>query len=89
MVIRLNIHSDCDGPLYYTTKNMGVETIVSLPRYKTRLSEYESHNLIQKLKDDPSVEKIYLYKINYPDGSLSLFANPNEPIRQLECHEQY
>ena len=87
MIVRLNIDSDCEGTLQYTVRSMGQDTVVVLPKYRTRLSEYDSEQLIQELQKDPTVESIYLYKITYPNGQISLLANPNKPIGKLECNE--
>jgi hypothetical protein len=87
MIIRSTIDSDCDGRLYYTYKSMGTEHKEYLPKYKTRLSEYDSEKLIESLQRDKSVKTIYLYKINYKDGRISLFANPNKPIGELHCED--
>lgn len=87
MIIRLNINSNCKGLLFYN-KN---EDHISMPllRYKTRLSEYEGEQLIAELRDNPDVSNIYLYKIKYLDGTISLLANANKPIGQLDCYEEF
>lgn len=87
MIIRSNIDSDCQSRMYYTYKSMGKEQKEYLPRYKTRLSEYESERLIENLQRDKTVTTIYLYKITYSDGTISLFANPNKPIGKLHCED--
>jgi hypothetical protein len=88
MIIRSTIDSDCDGRMYYIHKSMGKEYKQYLPKYKTRLSEYDSNELIKNLQKDPTVKNIYLYKINYPNGMISLLANPNNPIGKLLCEDQ-
>lgn len=87
MIIRSNIDSECEGRMYYTYKSMGKEHREYIPKYKTRLSEYEAERLIERLQKDPNVDKIYLYKIKYNDGRISLFANPNQPIGKLGCED--
>lgn len=81
MIIRLNIDSDCGKNLYYT--NMG--KLTKIPRYKTRLSEYEGEQLLKELQQDPNNRSIYLYTIKYPDGKMSIIANPNYPLGALVC----
>jgi|688.fasta_scaffold163676_7 hypothetical protein len=87
MIIRTNIDSDCEDRMYYTYKSMGKEQKEYIPKYKTRLSEYEAERLIERLQQDPTIDKIYLYKIKYNDGRISLFANPNHPIGKLSCED--
>jgi hypothetical protein len=88
MIIRSTINSDCNGRMYYIHKSMGKEYKQYLPKYKTRLSEYDSDKLIENLQKDSTVDNIYLYKINYPDGRISLLANPNYPIGKLRCEDK-
>lgn len=85
MIIRSTIDSDCQTRLYYTFKSMGKEYKEYLPKYRTRLSEYESEELIKDLQKDPNTRDIYIYKINYSDGSISLIANPNYPLGKFLC----
>ena len=87
MVIRLDIISPCTGILSYKIGSYPSQIYVPLSKYKTRTSEYDSEELINKAKKDPSIKKMYLYKIQYPDGSISLILNPNEPIGELFCDE--
>jgi len=87
MIIRSTIDSDCDGRMYYTYKSMGKEHKEYLPKYKTRLSEYDAEKLIESLQKDKTVHNIYLYKITYKDGQISLLANPNKPIGKLQCED--
>jgi len=88
MIIRSTIDSDCEGRLYYITKHMGKETVVHLPKYKSRLSEYDGEQLIKELRKDPNTKTIYLYKIKYNDGMISLIANPDKPIGSFHCEEK-
>lgn len=87
MIIRSTINSDCEGRLYYIHSSMGKKIKQYLPKYKTRLSEYDAEQLIDELRKDPSVNQIYLYKVIYKDGKISLFANPNKPIGDLKCED--
>jgi hypothetical protein len=87
MIVRSTIDSDCQGKLYYIAKHMGKDTKVHLPKYRSRLSEYDSEQLIKELKKDPNIKTIYLYKINYSDGKISLIANPDKPIGSFHCEE--
>lgn len=87
MIIRSSIETECNGRMYYTYTSMGKKYKEYLPKYKTRLSEYDSEQLIKSLKKDPSVKNIYLYKITYPDGSISLIANPNVPLGKFDCED--
>jgi hypothetical protein len=87
MIIRSSIDSDCEGRMYYTYTSMGKEYKEYLPKYRTRLSEYNTEQLIQDLKKDPNVKDIYIYKVNYSDGRISLLANPNYPIGKLSCED--
>lgn len=87
MIIRSSINSDCNGRMYYTYKSMGKEYKEYIPKYKTRLSEYDAEKLIENLKKDVSVRDIYLYKIIYSDGRISLIANPNYPIGKISCED--
>lgn len=66
---------------------MGNKKKQYLPKYKTRLSEYDAEQLIKDLERDKTVKMIYLYKIIYKDGKISLFANPNVPIGPIECED--
>jgi len=88
MIIRTTIDSECNGRMYYTYYSMGKKYKEYLPKYKTRLSEYEAEQLVKKLEQDPSVVTIYLYKITFKDGRISLFAHPNKPVGQLECEDE-
>lgn len=88
MIIRSTIDSDCVGRMYYTHIENGKKYKEYLPKYKTRLSEYESEQLIKTLEKDPSTNNIYLYKILYSDGSISLIAKPNYPIGKIECEDE-
>lgn len=88
MIVRSTIDSECNGRMYYTYTSMGKKHKQYLPKYKTRLSEYEAEQLIKDLQKDSSVDTIYLYKINYQDGSISLIANPNSPIGTFSCEDQ-
>ena len=85
MIIRSSINSECDGRMYYTYTSMGHKYKEYLPKYKTRLSEYDAEQLIKDLQKDKSVKNIYIYKIIYPDGRISLIANANIPIEKFEC----
>ncbi len=87
MIIRSSIDSECQGRMYYTYKSMGKEYKEYLPKYRTRLSEYNTEQLIEDLKKDPNVKDIYIYKVNYSDGRISLLANPNYPIGKLSCED--
>jgi hypothetical protein len=87
MIIRNMIDSDCEGKLFYIHTSMGNKNKQYLPKYNTRLSEYESEQLIKDLQKDPSVKNIYLYKITYSDGRVSLIANPNAPLGKLICED--
>lgn len=87
MIIRSSINSNCRGRMYYTYKNMGKEYKEYIPKYKTRLSEYDADQLIENLKRDVSIRDIYLYKIIYDDGNISLIANPNYPIGKISCED--
>lgn len=87
MIIRSTIDSDCEGRLYYIAKHMGEDTIVYLPKYRSRLSEYDGEQLIKELRKDPNTKTIYLYKIKYKDGRISLIANPDKPIGSFYCEE--
>lgn len=87
MIIRSTIDSTCEGRMYYTYRSMGKEQKEYLPKYKTRLSEYEADRLIENLRRDKTVKTIYLYKIQYSDGRISLLANPNQPIGKFECED--
>jgi hypothetical protein len=87
MIIRSNIDSECEGRMYYTYKSMGREYKEYLPKYKTRLSDYNAELLIKELQSDPSVKVIYLYKVIYTDGRISLIANPNNPIGPFNCED--
>lgn len=87
MIIRSSIDSDCNGRMYYIYKSMGKEYKEYLPKYKTRLSEYDAEKLIESLRKDSAVKDIYIYKINYPDGRISLIANPNYPIGKISCED--
>lgn len=88
MIIRSLIDSDCTGRVYYIYKSMGKEQKQYLPKYKTRLSEYDAEQLIDDLKKDSDVRDIYLYKVTYPDGKISLIANPNYPLGKLSCEDE-
>lgn len=88
MIIRSNIDTDCKGRMYYTFTNMGKKYKEYLPKYRTRLCEYEAEQLIQDLKKDPSTKDIYIYRINYSDGRVSLIANPNNPLGPLMCEDE-
>ncbi len=87
MIIRSTINSDCKGRLYYIHRSMGKSIKQYLPKYKTRLSDYDAEQLIESLQKDSSVTQIYLYKITYEDGRISLLANPNKPIGELKCED--
>jgi|688.fasta_scaffold444266_3 hypothetical protein len=87
MIIRSTISSDCKGRMYYIHKSMGKEYKEYLPKYRTRLSEYDSEELIDSLRKDNSVKDIYLYKIKYSDGRISLLANPNYPVGKFFCED--
>jgi hypothetical protein len=67
---------------------MGKKLKQYLPKYHTRLSEYDAEKLIEQLKKDPTVDQIYLYKIIYKDGQISLLANPNKPIGEIKCEDE-
>jgi hypothetical protein len=66
---------------------MGKEYKEYLPKYRTRLSEYDAEKLIENLQKDTSVRDIYIYKITYSDGKISLIANPNYPIGKISCED--
>ena len=66
---------------------MGREYKEYLPKHKTRLSEYNAELLIKELESDPLVKVIYLYKIIYNDGRISLIANPNKPLGPFNCED--
>lgn len=87
MIIRSTIDSDCEGRMYYIHQSMGKKIKQYLPKYRTRLSEYDSEKLIEQLQKDSTVDNIYLYKIIYKDGRISLFANPNRPIGEIKCED--
>lgn len=88
MIIRSTIDSDCSGRMYYIhSGKSGKKYKEYIPKYKTRLSEYEAERLIKTLQNDPTTDKIYLYKINYSDGKISLIANPNFPIGKIMCED--
>jgi hypothetical protein len=87
MIIRSTIDSDCEGKMYYIHQSMGKKIKQYLPKYRTRLSEYDAEKLIEQLQKDSNVDNIYLYKIIYKDGRISLFANPNNPIGEIKCEE--
>ena len=87
MIIRSTIASDCNNRMYYIYKSMGKEYKEYLPKYKTRLSEYDAEELIDNLKKDSSIRDIYVYKIQYNDGRISLLANPNYPIGKFFCED--
>lgn len=87
MIIRSTIESDCEGRMFYIHQSMDKKIKQYLPKYRTRLSEYDAEKLIEELRKDPTVDQIYLYKIIYKDGKISLFANPNKPIGTLECED--
>lgn len=87
MIIRSTIDSDCEGRMYYIHQSMGKKIKQYLPKYRTRLSEYDSEKLIEQLQKDSTVDNIYLYKIVYKDGRISLFANPNHPIGEIKCED--
>lgn len=87
MIIRSTIDSECKGQMYYLHTNMGKTHKEYLPRYKTRLSDYQSEQLIKDLQKDPNTRDIYIYKINYADGGISLIANPNKPLGKLMCED--
>lgn len=88
MIIRSTISGECRGRMYYVYKSMGKEYKTYLPKYKTRLSEYDAEELIDSLQKDPSVRDIYLYKIVYNDGRISLIANPNYPVGKFFCEDE-
>lgn len=85
MIIRSTIDSECENRMYYIFTSMGKEHREYLPKYKTRLSEYHSEQLIKDLQKDPNTKDVYIYKINYPDGRISLIANPNHPLGKFLC----
>lgn len=87
MIIRSTIESDCEGRMFYIHQSMGKKVKQYLPKYRTRLSEYDSEKLIEQLQKDSTVDNIYLYKIVYKDGRISLFANPNYPIGEIKCED--
>lgn len=87
MIIRSCIDTECNGRMYYTYTSMGKKYKEYLPKYKTRLSEYDAEKLIESLKKDTSVQDIYIYKIIYPDGYISLIANPNSPLGKIACED--
>lgn len=87
MIIRSTIDSDCEGRMYYIHQSMGKNIKQYLPKYRTRLSEYDAEKLIEELQKDSTVDNIYLYKIIYKDGRISLFANPNRPIGEIKCED--
>lgn len=88
MIIRSTISSDCKNRIYYIYKSMGKEHKEYLPKYKTRLSECDAEELIESLRKDPSVRDIYLYKVKYDDGKISLIANPNYPLGKFDCEDE-
>lgn len=73
--------------MFYIHQSMGKKIKQYLPKYRTRLSEYDAEKLIEELQKDSTVNQIYLYKIIYEDGQISLFANPNKPIGELKCED--
>jgi hypothetical protein len=87
MIIRSTINSPCDGRMYYLYKSMGKQQREYLPKSKTRLSEYNTDLMIQELQKDSSVKNIYVYKVKYDDGQISILANPNYPIDGLYCED--
>ena len=87
MIIRSTIDSSCEGRMYYLYKSMGREYKEYLPKSRTRLSEYNTEMMIQELEKDPSVQNIYIYKVRYDDGQISILANPNYPIDGLYCED--
>jgi len=87
MIIRSTIDSDCEGRMYYIHQSMGKKIKQYLPKYRTRLSEYHAEKLIEELQKDSTVDSIYIYKIIYKDGKISLFANPNKPIGEIKCED--
>lgn len=87
MIIRSTIESDCEGQMFYIHQSMGKKIKQYLPKYRTRLSEYDAEKLIEELQKDSTVDSIYLYKIIYKDGKISLFANPNKPIGEIKCED--
>lgn len=87
MIIRSTIESDCAGRMFYIHHSMGKKIKQYLPKYRTRLSEYDAEQLIKELEQDKTVQNIYLYKVIYRDGKISLLANPNVPIGPLECED--
>lgn len=87
MIIRSTIESDCEGRMFYIHQSMGKKIKQYIPKNRTRLSEYNAEQLIKELEKDPSVKTIYLYKIIYKDGKISLLANPNQPIGSIECED--
>jgi len=87
MIIRSTIDSECQGHLYYTYNSMGREYKEYLPKHRTRLSEYNADMLIKELLSDPTVKTVYLYKITYSDGRISLIANPNNPLGPFNCED--
>jgi len=87
MIIRSTINSPCDGRMYYTYKSMGKEYKEYLPKSRTRLSEYNTELMIEELQKDPTVKNIYVYKILYHDGQISIIANPHKPIDLLRCED--
>jgi len=87
MIIRSTINSPCDGRMYYIYKSMGKEYKEYLPKSRTRLSEYNTEIMIEELQKDPTVKTIYIYKVLYSDGTISILANPNKPIDLLRCED--
>lgn len=87
MIIRSTINSLCDGRMYYTYKSMGKEYKEYLPKSRTRLSEYNTEIMIEELQKDPTVKTIYIYKVLYSDGTISILANPNKPIDLIRCED--
>jgi hypothetical protein len=73
--------------MYYTYKSMGKEYKEYLPKSRTRLSEYNTEIMIEELQKDPTVKTIYIYKVLYSDGTISILANPNKPIDLLRCED--
>lgn len=88
MIIRSTIESDCDGRMFYIHHSMGKKIKQYLPKYRTRLSEYDAEQLVKELQQDTTIRDIYLYKVIYKDGKISLLANPNSPIGPLECEDR-
>jgi hypothetical protein len=73
--------------MYYIYKSMGKEYKEYLPKSRTRLSEYNTEIMIEELQKDPTVKTIYIYKVLYSDGTISILANPNKPIDLLRCED--